>query len=102
MDREKYAEVYERHAERREQIRQMGGEKAVATQKKAGKWTARERIEYFFDPGTFTEIGMFVSHRTTEFGMAAGRGRGRRFRHGQRPPGHGGGRRLHHDGRHVR
>ncbi|MFC1974730.1 acyl-CoA carboxylase subunit beta, partial [Chloroflexota bacterium] len=30
---------------------------------------ARERIDYFFDPGTFTEIGMFVKHRTVHFGM---------------------------------
>ncbi|KKM10160.1 methylmalonyl-CoA carboxyltransferase [Clostridiales bacterium PH28_bin88] len=47
----------------------MGGPKAVEQQHKAGKWTARERIEYFFDPGTFTEIGMFIKHRTSAFGM---------------------------------
>ncbi|MHB8918817.1 MAG: acyl-CoA carboxylase subunit beta [Desulfocucumaceae bacterium] len=62
--------IYEELARKKEQIRQMGGEKAVASQRKAGKWTARERIEYFFDPGTFTEIGMFVKHRITAFGMA--------------------------------
>jgi acetyl-CoA carboxylase carboxyltransferase component len=26
-------------------------------------------VEYFFDPGTFTEIGMWVKHRTTSFGL---------------------------------
>ncbi len=62
--------IYEELARKREQIKAMGGEKAVAGQKKAGKWTARERIEYFFDSGTFTEIGMFVKHRITAFGMA--------------------------------
>ncbi len=62
--------IYEELARKKEQIRQMGGEKAVAGQRKAGKWTARERIEYFFDPGTFTEIGPFVKHRITAFGMA--------------------------------
>ncbi|MFZ5652645.1 MAG: acyl-CoA carboxylase subunit beta [Bacillota bacterium] len=62
--------IYEDLAQRREKIMQMGGEKAVASQKKAGKWTARERIEYFFDPGTFTEIGPFVKHRITAFGMS--------------------------------
>lgn len=61
---------YEELARRRETIKQMGGEKAVANQHKAGKWTARERIEYFFDPGTFTEIGMHIKHRQTNFGMA--------------------------------
>ena len=55
---------------RKEQIRQMGGAKAVEKQHQSGKWTARERIEYFFDPGTFQEIGMFVEHRQSNFGMA--------------------------------
>jgi len=36
---------------------------------KGGQWTARERIDYFFDKGTFTEIGLFVTHRTTAFGL---------------------------------
>lgn len=61
---------YEDLAARRAKITQMGGEKAVANQHKAGKMTARERIEYFFDPGTFTEIGMHIKHRITAFGMA--------------------------------
>ncbi|MFQ5826935.1 MAG: acyl-CoA carboxylase subunit beta [Dehalococcoidia bacterium] len=47
----------------------MGGPRAVEAQHQSGKWTARERVEYFFDPGTFTEIGLFVKHRTTAFGM---------------------------------
>ena len=62
-------DIYKDLAERKDRIRAMGGEKAVEKQRKSGKWTARERIEYFFDPGTFTEIGMFVKHRTTAFGM---------------------------------
>ncbi|MFZ5646350.1 MAG: acyl-CoA carboxylase subunit beta [Bacillota bacterium] len=62
--------IYEDLAARKEKISKMGGEKAVANQKKAGKWTARERIEYFFDPGTFTEIAPFMKHRITAFGMA--------------------------------
>lgn len=61
---------YEDLAARRENITKMGGEKAVANQHKAGKMTARERIEYFFDEGTFTEIGMHLKHRITAFGMA--------------------------------
>ncbi|MHC1566380.1 MAG: acyl-CoA carboxylase subunit beta [Candidatus Syntropharchaeia archaeon] len=55
--------------EKKEKIRAMGGPKAIEKQKKSGKMTARERIDYFFDPGTFTEIGMFVKHRTTAFGL---------------------------------
>jgi len=62
----------DRHEElkrRREKILRMGGPKAVEQQHKAGKLTARERVEYFFDPGSFSEMGMFVKNRTTAFGM---------------------------------
>lgn len=53
----------------RDRILQMGGPEAVERHHKKGSMTARERIEYFFDPGTFTEIGTFVTHRATAFGM---------------------------------
>ncbi|MBW2574754.1 MAG: methylmalonyl-CoA carboxyltransferase [Deltaproteobacteria bacterium] len=55
--------------EREAKILQMGGEKAVAKQKEKGKMTARERLGIFFDPGTFRELDMFVSHRCVHFGM---------------------------------
>jgi methylmalonyl-CoA decarboxylase subunit alpha len=55
--------------EREKIILQMGGEKAVAKQKKDGKLTARERLDFLFDVGTFREIDMFVEHRCTRFGM---------------------------------
>jgi acetyl-CoA carboxylase carboxyltransferase component len=47
----------------------MGGEKAVAKHKEKGKLTARERLNLLFDPGSFREIDMFVSHRCVNFGM---------------------------------
>jgi len=62
-------ELIEEYKRKREKILQMGGEAAVKRQHEAGKLTARERIDYFFDPGTFTEIGLFVKHRTAAFGM---------------------------------
>ena len=55
--------------EKEAKVRQMGGEKAVAKHKAKGKMTARERIESFFDSGTFREFDMFVKHRCTNFGM---------------------------------
>ena len=55
--------------EREHKALQMGGEKAVAMQRGKGKMTARERLDYLFDPGTFREIDMFVSHRCNHFGM---------------------------------
>jgi len=64
-----HKELYDEYKSRCEKIKQMGGAKAVEKQHKRGKWTARERVEYFFDPGTFTEIGMYVKHRAIRFGM---------------------------------
>ncbi|HSR11254.1 MAG TPA: carboxyl transferase domain-containing protein [Thermodesulfobacteriota bacterium] len=61
--------IYRDYEERRKKILEMGGAKAVEGQHKEGKMTARERIDYFFDKGTFTELGFFVTNRTTAFGM---------------------------------
>ncbi len=49
-------------AARRERIRRMGGEDAVAKQREAGKLTVRERLDLLFDPDTFTEIGVQATH----------------------------------------
>jgi acetyl-CoA carboxylase carboxyltransferase component len=48
---------------------EMGGSEAVAQQLKRGKMTARDRLNYFFDPGSFREMDMFVKHRGTLFGI---------------------------------
>ncbi len=53
-----------------------GGPERVAKQHAAGKMTARERLETFFDPGTFNETDRFVTHRATGFGMDERRVRG--------------------------
>lgn len=47
-----------------------GGDAAVEKQHKKGKLTARERINLLFDDGSFNELGLFVKHRSTDFGMA--------------------------------
>ena len=46
-----------------------GGKKRIESQHKKGKLTARERIHFLMDEGSFEEIGMLVTHRTKEFGM---------------------------------
>ncbi len=46
-----------------------GGETRIAAQHAKNKLTARERIEQLIDPGTFQEIGMFVTHRASGLGM---------------------------------
>jgi acetyl-CoA carboxylase carboxyltransferase component len=61
-------ELINKYKAEREKIQTMDP-KNVEKRHKGGQWTARERIEYLFDPGTFTEIGLFVKHRQTNFGM---------------------------------
>ena len=46
-----------------------GGPARVKRQHAAGRMTARERLEVLLDPGSFLEIGQFVTHRCREFGM---------------------------------
>jgi propionyl-CoA carboxylase beta chain len=46
-----------------------GGEARVAKQHAAGKMTARERVEFLLDEGTFQEFDKLVEHRSRDFGM---------------------------------
>lgn len=46
-----------------------GGKERIASQHKKGKLTARERVELLVDEGSFEEIGMFVEHRSKDFGL---------------------------------
>jgi acetyl-CoA carboxylase carboxyltransferase component len=57
--------------ELREEARKGGGLDRIEKQHKQGKYTARERIEMLLDDGSFEEYDMFVTHRTTDFGLEA-------------------------------
>lgn len=46
-----------------------GGQKRIDSQHKKGKLTARERLHFLLDEGSFEEIGMLVTHRSTNFGL---------------------------------
>ena len=46
-----------------------GGQKRIEAQHGKGKLTARERLDYFLDKNSFEEIGAFVKHRSTDFGL---------------------------------
>ncbi len=50
-----------------------GGAERRARERKAGKLSARERIDLLLDEGSFEETDKFVTHRATDFGMAAQR-----------------------------
>ena len=54
---------------KKDKILQGGGKARIDKQHEKGKMTARERIEMFFDEGTFVELDMFVKHRCTNFGQ---------------------------------
>ncbi|MCB0321738.1 MAG: methylmalonyl-CoA carboxyltransferase, partial [Bdellovibrionales bacterium] len=47
-----------------------GGAERIQSHHNAGKLTARERLEYLVDPGTFLEFDKFVVHRSSNFGLA--------------------------------
>jgi propionyl-CoA carboxylase beta chain len=46
-----------------------GGKHRIESQHSKRKLTARERIELLCDPGSFEELGMLVTHRSSDFGM---------------------------------
>ena len=53
----------------REKALEGGGKARLEDQHKKGKLTARERIHFLVDEGSFNEIGAFVMHRSADFGM---------------------------------
>lgn len=46
-----------------------GGQKRIDAQHAKGKLTARERIHFLLDEGSFEETGALVMHRSTDFGL---------------------------------
>ena len=44
-------------------------QEAIDKQHAAGRLTARERVDFFLDEGTFVELGLFVQHQCHDFGM---------------------------------
>src|SRR5579863_10071695 len=74
------------HHDRMEEVRLLsaeaeagGGPERREREHKAGKLTARERINLLLDEGTFEELDKFVRHNCTDFGMQAQRPAGDGF-----------------------
>ncbi len=65
----KLAELAARHAIAEE----GGGAERRERERRAGKLSARERVDFLLDEGTFEETDKFVTHRATDFGMDAQR-----------------------------
>ncbi|MDX6497688.1 MAG: propionyl-CoA carboxylase beta chain [Blastocatellia bacterium] len=55
--------------EREQRAAAGGGAARVEKQHAAGKMTARERVEFLLDEGTFQEFDKLVEHRSQDFGM---------------------------------
>jgi propionyl-CoA carboxylase beta chain len=55
--------------ERKRHAEEGGGRERVERQHAAGKWTARERVDFFLDDGTFEEFGQLVAHRSRDFDL---------------------------------
>jgi propionyl-CoA carboxylase beta chain len=55
--------------EKRQALHQGGGAERIDKQHQQGKLSARERISLLLDENSFQEIGAFVEHRSTNFGL---------------------------------
>ena len=60
------AELERRHALAEE----AGGAERRERQHRAGKLSARERVELLLDPGSFEETDKFVTHRATDAALS--------------------------------
>src|SRR3954452_9082473 len=59
----------DRMKERSARAAEGGGAARIKKQHAAGKWTARERVEFLLDEGTFQEFDKLVVHRSRDFGL---------------------------------
>jgi propionyl-CoA carboxylase beta chain len=64
---------FEELSRRNQQAEEAGGPERIERQHKAGKKTARERLEILLDKGSFAEVDRFVVHQIHDFGMDAQR-----------------------------
>lgn len=66
---EKLEEKFDRLKKSNERAELGGGVEKINKQHEKGKMTARERINYLLDDGSFDEFDKFVAHRSRDFGM---------------------------------
>src|SRR3954452_1196754 len=59
----------DRMKERSARAAEGGGAARIKKQHAAGKWTARERVEFLLDEGTFEEFDRLVVHRSRDFDL---------------------------------
>jgi propionyl-CoA carboxylase beta chain len=64
-----HRELYEDLQQRREEAAKGGGEDRIERQHEKDKLTARERLDILLDDGSFEELGTFVRHQESNFGL---------------------------------
>jgi propionyl-CoA carboxylase beta chain len=62
-------ENIQRMRELSRQAELAGGEDRLRRQRESGRLTARERVEFLLDRGSFIELDKFKTHRCSDFGM---------------------------------
>jgi len=62
-------ERVDRLTEERQRIALGGGAEKLEKRRASGRLTARERLDFLFDSGSFTELDALVRHRSTDFGL---------------------------------
>ena len=63
-------EKLSRLEELRHEAKQGGGSERLQAQHDRGKLSARERLDLLMDEGSFVELDRFVTHRSSDFGLA--------------------------------
>jgi propionyl-CoA carboxylase beta chain len=69
LGRESLTDGLQSVRERNEAALAGGGPERVRRQNETGKMTARQRVEFLLDDGTFEEFDRFKTHRCRDFGM---------------------------------
>jgi propionyl-CoA carboxylase beta chain len=62
-------DIYKNLEEKNTTARMGGGKARIEKRHAKGIMTARERIDFFLDDGSFQEIDRFVTHRCSDFGL---------------------------------
>ena len=63
------SDIYKEFHEKREALKLKNNPKRVQKMHDKGKLTAEERIEHFFDDGTYTELKPWTKNRCADFGL---------------------------------
>src|SRR5438874_9228994 len=69
QEKPKHISKLDQLRDREKQAEQGGGAARVEKQHAAGKLTARERIDFLLDEGSFQEFDKLVEHRSRDFGL---------------------------------